>query len=310
MIAGTMGAVAASAAGMPDRWIAGAFQKMFYSDSATAATWTQAGTPFSGLVYGLASNGQNLIVAAGEAGQLGTSADGLSWTLRTSSFSTSIIYGVAYGNGIWVAVGEAAKVATSTDGITWTQRTTGITGDVYSVAYGNGTWAIQNASGAIRTATDPTGTWTSRTSTVANGSRNCLYYDPVDAIWIAGFDTGTTGALASSTDAATWTSRDSALNVLAVTAMISNNSVSAMAVLLSGGATYDVQSSTNGTTWTDRTFGNFAARMGAVDRNNFMIFAGARVQSSSDGTTWTDRTGALTDQFHSVCHTAGLPAMR
>lgn len=310
MILGTMGAAAAAAPSFPMRWVAGAFQKMYYSDSATAATWTLAATPFSGIAKTVASNGTSLIVAAGESGQLATSPNGIDWTLQTSSFGTSIIQGVAFGNGTWVAVGDGGKLATSTDGITWTQRTSGTATQIVAIAYGNGTWAFLTSGGGISTATDPTGSWTSRTSTLTSGQQNMIYYDPTRAIWVAGSDAGTTGALASSPDAITWTSRTSALNLSNGVGMISNSTVLAFAGLLTGGSTYDVQSSTNGTTWTDRTFGNFSVYGGAVDKNDFMIFAGVRVQSSTDGTTWTDRTGALSPVLQSVCHTAGLPAIR
>lgn len=309
MIVATKAAVA-SVVDFPMRWVGGAYQQIYYSDSATASTWTLAATPFSGIVKTLASNGVNLIVAAGESGQLATSPNGIDWTLRTSSFSTSIIYGVAYGNGTWVAVGQAGKLATSTDGVTWTQRTSGVAVDIYAIAYGNGTWAYLDTNGGIRTATDPTSTWTSRTSTLTSGNQNMIYYDPAEPIWVAGADSGTTGALASSTDAITWTARTSALNLLTGVAFISNSTVLAMASLVNISLVYDVQTSTNGTTWTDRAFGNYATYGGAVDKNDFMIFAGARVQSSSDGTTWTDRTGALAVTLQSVCHTAGLPAIR
>jgi hypothetical protein len=92
--------------------------------------------------------------------------------------------------------------------------------------------------------------------------------------------------------------------------MISNSSVIAMAVTTNFASIYDVQTSTNGTTWTNQTFGNYITNGAAVDTNDFMIMAGARVQSSTDGVTWTDETGALAEQFQSVCHTAGLPSIR
>lgn len=311
LLASRYGTISSVAGGLPPRWLAGGYQDIFYSDDADASTWTSAAQPLSGNVYTMASNGTDLIVAAGETGQLATSPDGLTWTSRTSSFSTSIIWGVAYGNGYWVAVGAAGKLATSTDGITWTQRTSGTANTIYSIAYGNGTWAFVDSSGGISSTTDPTSGWTSRTSTLTSSSRNNLYYDPNVGIWIAGADSGTSGALASSTDATTWTSRDSAINIqYTVQCMISNSSVIAMAVTTNFASIYDVQTSTNGTTWTNRTFANYATRGAAVDTNDFMIMAGARVQSSTDGVTWTDETGALAEQFQSVCHTAGLPSIR
>jgi hypothetical protein len=247
-------------------------------------------------------------VAVGDTGKLATSPDGTTWTQRTSSFGTTIINGVAWGDGYWVAVGNSAKVAYSTDGITWTQVTTGITGDVQTVSWGNGLWIITAASGQLYTATNPTGTWTSRTSTFT-GTPVPLYFKG-QSIWVAGGDTGTTGAMASSTDGITWTARTSAITITSAGKLTANTTVAIYAPA-TGVLTFDIESTANGTTWTDRTpaITSGIPYAAASDSNGLMILQGGGLQSSSDGITWTSRTQPDPNTL-CLCHSSGMPSNR
>lgn len=302
------------------RWVAvGSSGSLYTSDSTTASSWTSRTSSFSTTnIRGVASDGVGLYVAVGAAGKLATSSDGITWTQRTSSFSTTDIWGVCYGGGYWVAVGDAGKVATSTDGITWTQRTSGTAQDLRAVFFGNGKYVLGGNGVAgvatCRSATDPTGTWTSRTSTLENIGFNGLYYAPDQAIWVAGVDSGTTGALASSPDGDTWTARNSATGMLVPgigQAFTSISSIIVYTFYADGTPTMDINSSTNGTTWTDRTPADASESVtsAAVDEANFMIVVGSKVQSSTNGTSWTDRGAGPVNPL-AVCHSSGVPAIR
>lgn len=298
------------------------------SSSTTGATgtWTARTSSFgTNFIFDVASNGKNLYVAVGTAGTLATSPDGITWTQRTSSFGTSTITNVAYGSdGYWVAVGDAGKLATSTDGITWTQRTSGITSNINVVAYGASLWIYGgSSSGTMRTATDPTGTWTSRTSTISDGIEY-VYYWPEQLTWVAGAETGTTGALASSTNGTTWTARNSAISDAGIgVASNSTNMVTGWYDLFSG--KYKVQKSTNGTSWTQTVGGSTGSNgiLYSFSSDNLgtlaMIAGGGNAFTSTDGSTWTDR-GAISASVSGetiypsfpalLFHSSGLPSIR
>lgn len=318
MIIAAKGAVsAASSAALPYRWvIVGSNGELKTSDSTTANSWTTRTSSFGTTgIENVASNGLDLYVAVGKSGKLATSNDGITWTQQTSGFGTTEINAIAYGgDGYWVATGQNGKLATSLDGITWTQQTSGTTQTLWSVAWGANTWVTGGGGGVMRTASNPTGTWTGRTSTLTNIYWNRIYYAPDQAIWVAGNDTGTTGALASSTDGLTWTARNSAFSMAQLFgAFQSNSSVIVCGNTTNdGSAVCDVQSSTNGTTWTDRTpaDGTEYIQASASDESGFIIMAGTKIQSTTDGTTWTDRGSPSMLGLIGCCHSSGLPAIR
>lgn len=78
-----------------------------------------------------ACDGERLIVAVGDGGQIVTSDDfGRTWTSQTAddSFSGNF-YAAAYANGVFVIAGVLGELQTSPDGVTWTQRTSGFGSD-------------------------------------------------------------------------------------------------------------------------------------------------------------------------------------
>lgn len=291
-------------------WIlAGVGGELYTSTSTTAAngSWTSRTSSFgSSSIFAVASN-RYMFVAVGADGKLATSTDGITWTQRTSSFSAGDgINGVAYGDGYWVAVGDNAKIAYSTDGVTWTQKNTGISGTVVEVAWGNGVWVISNATGSFYTATDPTATWTSRTSTLSAVSS--ILFCKSQSIWVAGYDTGTTGALASSTDGTTWTARTSAHTIAGSGTFAATNSVIA-SIATDASFSWDIQSSTNGTTWTNRTpaVSSGIITFGASDDAGLILFSG--MQTSTNGSTWSSRT-SVSSNIITACHSSGLPSLQ
>ena len=314
-------------AGLGYRWVGvGDGGQLWTCDDATATTWTQRTSSFGGTsINGVASNGINLYVAVGDSGKLATSPDGVTWTQQTSSFGTSNISGIAYGNGVWIASGQTGKLATSTDGTTWTQRTTGTTDYLYRCAYGNGVYAAGGANGRLISTTTPTSTWTSRTSTIT-GNITFLTYAPFASIWVAGCDTGTTGALASSPDATTWTARTSSVN-LTSGGFNSDSSNTIICVTTGGNATGAVQliSTTDGISYTNRTLatgtGNNSRAVAADNSGTFICLADNATAGywgtnySTNGTTWTagtvvPSTSGLGTFARAICHSAGTYSSR
>jgi hypothetical protein len=306
-----------SAGLLPYQWVVvGNSGGLYTSTSTTLASWTTQTSSFGTTrIRTVASNRTSLYVAAGNSGTLATSPDGTTWTQRTSSFSTTQINFVAYGNGVWVAVGDAGKLATSTDAITWTQRTSGTANNIRSVAYGNGLWAYGADSGVLATATDPTSTWTSRTSTMTGGV--AVYYAPTINIWVAGQDTGSTGAFASSTDGTTWTARNSAISVLDGGANFSSTAsiIAYGTTTVNSPPVCDVQSSTDGITWTNRTPATGADKISGIavdDTGTFAVCSdnSGAFQYSTNGTTWTAASGSVATANYGICHSSGTPSIR
>lgn len=314
-------AASSSVASLPYRWVgAGANGFLATSDSTAANSWTTRTSSFgTSQIFWVESNGIDNWVAVGAAGKLATSPDGITWTQRTSSFGTTDIKVVNYANNIWVAGGVSSggtpKFATATDPTgTWTQRTSGFSsGDIQGITFGAGLWAAISSTGEIRTATDPTGTWTLRTSTLtaSAGAGTAIRYCSQQNVFVAGFDSGTTGAFASSTDGITWTARNSPVSLLGASGggRFCNNS-SAIITAFTTSTDFDIASSTDGATWTDRTPAatNVVYGQPGVDGNGLIVLPYGQstlAQSSSDGTTWTAITGPGSF-IEIISHSTGL----
>lgn len=321
MIIAARGGVAASASEFAYRWVmVGASGSLKTCDDTTGTTWTSRTSSFGATnINKVESNGTGLYVAVGNSGKLATSTDGINWTQQTSSFGTSTIDDVAYGSdGYWVAISGNNKIATSTDGITWTQQTA-VSNNLFQIGWGNNLWVATGASGTLYTASNPTSTWTSRTSTIS-GAIFKPHYAKAQGIWVIGRDTGTTGALASSTDGTTWTARTSTISAQQnpiIPNWFSQTTTSNSSVIVGGATTnwstnpwtIDFESSTNGTSWTNRTPADTTDNMicAASDNSDNIIMGGTSAQHTTDGITWT-LGGAMGAQ--GMCHSSGVPAIR
>jgi hypothetical protein len=140
-------------------------------------------------------------VVVGDEGTVLTSRDGTNWTSQTSG-TTNGLFWVTYAGGTLVAVGDSGAILTSPDGTNWTSRTSGTTAALLGVAFGNGTFVVTTM-GAMALAlalTSPDGVTWSNHPAPAGG----LLYGGVafgnGTFAAVGYD----GAVATSTDGATW----------------------------------------------------------------------------------------------------------
>lgn len=268
--------------------------------------WTAIGAPFTSTILNSITYGNNLFVAAGAAGVLGTSTDGKNWTSRTSGFGSTSINNLAYGNGVYVAVGNAGTLTTSTNGITWTARTSGFgTTTILSVAYGNNTYVAVGNGGQIRSSTDAI-TWTTRTNTF--GTSNIFVVEYLNNLFIAGANGG---ALAVSTDGITWTSRTTTFGTTAIRAITYGNRAddgTNLYVITGDGGTGAI--STDNVTWSTMTtpFGAVAVT-GLTYGNGYFAMSGSgntNVYTSSSGSSWTSRPNTSSHNWSDLIYVNGL----
>jgi hypothetical protein len=128
-----------------------------FNDASTFTTYGTITTDTFAGVQSMAYNGTDLYVAVGYRKDGGatytnlawTSTDAITWTVRTpggsgdgSATQAGILSGIVYANSLWVAVGRGtdggtnANIRTSTDGITWTTRTSGVAQNFTRITYG------------------------------------------------------------------------------------------------------------------------------------------------------------------------------
>lgn len=189
--------------------IGGASGKRAWSED--GITWTATAVFGAGTenVAGITcSNTSGIWTAVGGA-KAETSVDGRTWVASGTVFGTKTMYAVAFGAGMYVAVGSAGAIYTSTNGAAWTVRTSSSTADINSVAYGDGRFVTVDALGRVAVNSSPTLTWPTPTAVttafygVAYGNRQFVAV-------------GASGALYTSPDAGTWTSRTSGFSTTAI----------------------------------------------------------------------------------------------
>ena len=191
------------------------------------------------IVYGSVPN---RYVAVGIGGAVWEAEDLSVWYSRAGGVGAITITALAYGGGRFVAAGESGLTTMSTDGTNWTASSAGTL--QFSDIFYNGTLfvavGVENL-GQVTCYTSPNGTtWTHR--------------DAPDFTWRAGVYSpelglnvivGETGALATSTDAVTWTNYTGAIATVDYIAGITWGNGRFVACDANG----IVWSSTNGTVW-------------------------------------------------------------
>jgi len=215
------------------------------------------------------------------------------WTLRTLNCGTSPNE-VFFGSGDWTCVSRdgsgSSDISTSTDAITWTNRSANRE-MMFDVHFADSIWCTGGNAGFLMTATDPTGAWTSRTSSFGATSVNSFNND--GTTWCS---VGNSGKMATATDATgTWTQRTSGFGATQIED-IDWDGTYFVAVGFDGKLT----TATDPTgTWTARTSSFGATRvMCAAYSPHLGLWAisgrDGKLATASDPTgTWTQRTTGL-----------------
>jgi hypothetical protein len=225
----------------------------FYS-STDAVTWTYRGAfGKSADCTGIAYNGTNLYVAAGNNGtsstfwSVSTSIDGSSWTQQSAPDAG---YGLTYGNGVFVLLGGTSGIWTSTNGTSWTNR--GASASLYHVAHNglsgsSSLFVAVGSSGQCYTSVDGI-TWAFRTTVgTGNGLWQVAYGN---GLWIT---VGAQGVVNTSPDGITWTQRTiTALGTSVLSGVVYGNGT--WVILGNNGL---VVTSTDGITWSSRATNGF-----------------------------------------------------
>ena len=234
-------------------------------------------------------------VAAGAAGMLYTSTDAANWTSKTSGFGANQINAVASDGTMTVIVGAAGNRRYSTDGTTWTATTgAGTAGAINAVIWANGQF-VSIGDNYVAVSSDGIN-WTP--GTLALTATKSLIWDATHSVYIAG---GAAGAIRTSTNGTTWTTRTPA-NTNTVSSLATNGT---RVVGISGAAnvTTGVYSDDGGVTWstfnmpTKQLFTN-------VVSNGTTFFATAPLNtsmiSSTNGITWQNVSRPLYGTLNSL----------
>jgi hypothetical protein len=189
------------------------------------------------------------VCSTGVLNTIMSSTDASTWTNRTSNISYT--GAVVFVNGIFFTFqsgsfgGGSAGVSTSTDGINWTLRT--MSHGITNVTYAAGLYIAVGGNSSslcyIDSSTDGF-TWTNRVNVTLGASTGLSDVIYANSIFVA---IGSSGAIYSSTNGTTWTSRTSALGTADLLKIEYLNGY--FIVCASAGIMY----STNGTTWTAQT---------------------------------------------------------
>lgn len=203
--------------------------------------------------------------------------------------SSSVYRDIAWNGSIFVAVGSAGVIITSPDGVTWTPRTSGTAYNLVGVCWASGIGlfvACGSDSGGLNTEirTSPDGiTWTQRYTAATPPTLSGVCSNSAGTVVIA---YGSAGAMFSSTNGTSWTSRTSQFSSDNILQASWNGSL-----FVAVGGSGKVSTSPDGITWTARTSGTANGLIGvaANPSTGRCVACGATgtVITSADGINWT-----------------------
>jgi hypothetical protein len=180
---------------------------IYTSDTATNGSWVNQGAQLSSVVMTVKWISElKIFVAVGYSGELFTSPDAVNWTSRTSGFSTSIIHDIAYSSSLGMLVAVGAG-------------------------------------GKVGRSTDGGVTWTTSIAIPNAYNQFALDWSPTLGVFAS---SGQFGAIYTSSDGITWTSRYNTGN--SQNGMVWIPELSKFVTAGSSGSWY---TSNNGTSWTN-----------------------------------------------------------
>jgi hypothetical protein len=283
-------------------------------------TWTTRTSGFGATNINAATFGNGVYVAIGNSQTIRYSADAITWNTPTytpidTTGGSSGFRSIIYSNGYFVGIGlsrstnsgppyydpvNSIHYITSTDGITWSSSTFNhlSSATYYAIAAGNNRYVIVGDNSEIAYSTSTPFSWTR----VTNASANHRAITFGNNLFVVG---GTQGALHTSTDAITWTTRTSGFGTSQINALTFGNGI-----YVAAGAAGTLTTSTNGTTWTTRTSGFGTTNIfGLTYSNGSFVAVGdaGQLRSSTDGITWTSRTSGFgTSAINAVTGNLGV----
>ncbi|BBH22523.1 hypothetical protein Back11_38680 [Paenibacillus baekrokdamisoli] len=188
----------------------------------------------------------------------------------------------------------------------WNTVSPKVTGEyLSSVTFANGMFMAVGGNvdevGTILTSSDGVN-WTRRTSGTNQRLDDVTFGNNT---YVA---VGTNGAIVTSTDAETWTSRDSNTTDLPIFGVTYGNGTF-VAVGHSGsyGGSAYISTSADGKNWTKRTSGTSKFLFDVAYGNGVFVTVGSNgvLLTSADGTTWTSRTPGTTEYLNGVTYDGG-----
>jgi hypothetical protein len=237
--------------------------------------------------------GNGVFVKGGEVGdQVETSTNGTTWTNRAVSLSGAVqrvYYNAAFGG--FIIISNSGRVAVSADGVSWTVRPTFGAGVLTSLAMTGTTAVVIGGSGFIGRSTDSGANFTALTSPLSAGAGINTFAASTTMVLAAGAN----GALSTTTDGTTWTSRNANQGTTAITASVFGGNRWVI-----GTASGGISTSTDGINWT--AVSGLSGIFGGTQINTIVFGNGKYVAGtatgiiaeSADATTWVVRTSALT----------------
>ncbi len=248
-------------------------------------TWTLA-APATGANLRSVIHAGHQWIACGDSGAILTSPDGMVWTSRTPG-SSAALESLAWNGSLAVAVGSGGTILTSSDGVVWTSRISGLGTTLKQVTWDGSAWHALS-DGARRRSPDGI-SWQNLSSSGA-GIQSFRWLEGQYCV------TGT-NYLATSPDAATWTTRLTTPGVV-MTDVASNGSSWLTA---SSDGTVRL-SQDRGVTWSSPrsvSTGNLLAV--ASDGAGFIAAgAGGKVYVSPDSLVWTPGVTGVTSTLQSL----------
>ena len=270
-------------------WIVSNTTNATWTQSTDLISWTACTGPASS--HGVYSAGSAFMsrASSGSNGAYYSSPDGSAWTQRYT-MGSSMTGVVGLGTTRVVANTQLAMAHYSTDsGATWTAAATPPAAALYALAAGGGrVVGIHFSAANTRYSTDGN-TWSNGGALPTSANVAIAYGAGLFVV------VGNAGAIATSPDSTTWTSRTSGVSANLTHVIFTGTKF--VAVGQASGTIPVVLTSPDGITWTLRTSGlptdSSSARWAAYMGTTYVISTDTVVYTSSDAITWAT-AGAVT----------------
>lgn len=270
-------------------WIVSNTTNATWTQSTDLISWSACAGPASS--HGVYSAGSAFVsrASSNSYGAYYSSPDGSAWTQRYT-MGSSMTGVVGLGTTRVVANTQLAMAHYSTDsGATWTAAATPPAAALYALAAGGGrVVGIHSAAANTRYSTDGN-TWSNGGALPTSANAAIAYGAGLFVV------VGNAGAIATSPDSTTWTSRTSGVSANLTHVIFTGTKF--VAVGQASGTIPVVLTSPDGITWTLRTSGlptdSSSARWAAYMGTTYVISTDTVVYTSSDAITWAT-AGAVT----------------